>query len=172
MSFINDNDYQVVIGETALKVISQVSAEVRSAAELQAQAEIAAYLNPKYDSEKYSTPRRTSLTSLSHVTRSSSCTLLILRSITCRLLCPERWDLRYARSDTSVQSSGLKGSPQGRLFPPDFLWLLSPRPTVRLSPISALASPPTRNNVTPGNGEPPAPNKSNKFNDYVLSRFY
>lgn len=52
MSFINDNDYQVVIGETALKVISQVSAEVRSAAELQAQAEIAAYLNPKYDSEK------------------------------------------------------------------------------------------------------------------------
>ncbi len=52
MSFINDNDYQVVIGETALKVISQVSAEVRSTAELQAQAEIAAYLNPKYDSEK------------------------------------------------------------------------------------------------------------------------
>ncbi len=52
MSFINDNDYQVVIGDTALKVISQVSAEVRSAAELQAQAEIAAYLNPKYDTEK------------------------------------------------------------------------------------------------------------------------
>ena len=52
MAFINDNDYQVVIGETALKVISQVSAEVRSAAELQAQAEIAGYLNPKYDTEK------------------------------------------------------------------------------------------------------------------------
>lgn len=52
MAFINDNDYQVVIGETALKVISQVSAEVRSVAELQAQAEIAGYLNPKYDTEK------------------------------------------------------------------------------------------------------------------------
>lgn len=52
MAFINDNDYQVVIGETALKVISQVSAEVRSTAELQAQAEIAGYLNPKYDCDK------------------------------------------------------------------------------------------------------------------------
>lgn len=52
MAFINDNDYQVVIGETALKVISQVSIEVRSTAELQAQAEIAGYLNPKYDTEK------------------------------------------------------------------------------------------------------------------------
>ncbi len=49
MAFINDNDYHVVIGENALKVISQVSADVRSAAELQAQAEIAGYLNPKYD---------------------------------------------------------------------------------------------------------------------------
>ena len=56
MAFINDNDYQVVIGETALKVISQVSAEVRSAAELQAQAEIAGYLNPKYDTEKIFNP--------------------------------------------------------------------------------------------------------------------
>lgn len=52
MAFINDNDYRVVIGEVALKVISQVSEEVRSAAELQAQAEIAAYLNPKYDTDK------------------------------------------------------------------------------------------------------------------------
>ena len=49
MAFINDNDYHVVIGENALKVISQVSLEVRSAAEFQAQAEIAGYLNPKYD---------------------------------------------------------------------------------------------------------------------------
>lgn len=56
MSFINDNDYQVVIGEVALKVISQVSEEVRSAAEMQAQAEIAAYLNPKYDTEKIFSP--------------------------------------------------------------------------------------------------------------------
>lgn len=52
MAFINDNDYRVVIGETALKVISQVSEEVRNAAERQAQAEIAGYLNPKYDTDK------------------------------------------------------------------------------------------------------------------------
>lgn len=52
MAFINDNDYRVVIGETALKVISQVSHEVKSAAELQAQAEISGYLNPKYDTNK------------------------------------------------------------------------------------------------------------------------
>lgn len=52
MAFINDNDYRVVIGETALKVISQVSEEVRAVAEAQAQAEIAGYLNPKYDTEK------------------------------------------------------------------------------------------------------------------------
>ncbi|MBR6639855.1 MAG: DUF1320 family protein [Muribaculaceae bacterium] len=52
MAFINDYDYRVVIGETALKVISQVSEEVRAAAEAQAQAEIAGYLNPKFDTEK------------------------------------------------------------------------------------------------------------------------
>ena len=56
MAFINDNDYHVVIGENALKVISQVSAEVRNAAELQAQAEIASYLNPKYDTDKIFNP--------------------------------------------------------------------------------------------------------------------
>ena len=56
MAFINDNDYRVVIGEVALKVISQVSEEVRSAAEMQAQAEIAAYLNPKYDTDKIFNP--------------------------------------------------------------------------------------------------------------------
>lgn len=59
MAFINDNDYHVVIGENALKVISQVSADVRSAAELQAQAEIAGYLNPKYDTTAIFNPENT-----------------------------------------------------------------------------------------------------------------
>lgn len=58
MAFINDNDYRVVIGETALKVISQVSDEVRSAAEMQAQAEIAGYLNPKYDTSAIFNPEQ------------------------------------------------------------------------------------------------------------------
>lgn len=47
--FITDEDYKVVIGDTALKVISQVSAENRANAETEAQEEIAGYLRPKYD---------------------------------------------------------------------------------------------------------------------------
>ena len=47
--FITDEDYKVVIGDQALKVISQVSAENRSNAELEAIEEIAGYLRPKYD---------------------------------------------------------------------------------------------------------------------------
>lgn len=59
MAFINDNDYHVVIGENSLKVISQVSTDIRSAAELQAQAEIAGYLNPKYDTTAIFNPENT-----------------------------------------------------------------------------------------------------------------
>lgn len=47
--FITDQDYQVVIGEQALRVISQVSATNRSAAEDEAIEEIAGYLRPTYD---------------------------------------------------------------------------------------------------------------------------
>jgi phage gp36-like protein len=49
MAFISDNDYKVVIGDSALAVVSKVTAEVRRSAELQAQEEIASYLRPKYD---------------------------------------------------------------------------------------------------------------------------
>ena len=47
--FITDEDYKVVIGENALKVVSQVSTENRTNAEMEAQEEIAGYLRPKYD---------------------------------------------------------------------------------------------------------------------------
>lgn len=47
--FITEEDYRVVVGENALKIISQVSAENRNNAEAQAQEEIASYLRPKYD---------------------------------------------------------------------------------------------------------------------------
>lgn len=47
--FITDEDYKVVIGDQALKVVSQVSAENRANAEMEAQEEIAGYLRPKYD---------------------------------------------------------------------------------------------------------------------------
>lgn len=47
--FITDEDYRVVIGEQALKVVSQVSEKNRANAEVEAVEEIAGYLRPKYD---------------------------------------------------------------------------------------------------------------------------
>lgn len=47
--FITEEDYRVVVGEQALKVISQTSAENRAGAELEAREEISGYLRPKYD---------------------------------------------------------------------------------------------------------------------------
>lgn len=49
--FITEEDYRVVVGEQALKVISQTSAENRTSAELEAREEISGYLRPKYDCE-------------------------------------------------------------------------------------------------------------------------
>lgn len=50
--FITDEDYKVVIGDAALKVVSQASEEVRINAEAEAQEEISGYLRPTYDCEK------------------------------------------------------------------------------------------------------------------------
>ena len=47
--FINDEDYRVVIGEQALKTVSQVSDDNRANAEDEAIEEISSYLRPKYD---------------------------------------------------------------------------------------------------------------------------
>ncbi|MEY8684853.1 phage protein Gp36 family protein [Bacteroides sp. AN502(2024)] len=47
--FITEEDYRVVIGDAALKVISQVSEENRANAEAEAREEISGYLRPKYD---------------------------------------------------------------------------------------------------------------------------
>ena len=47
--FITEEDYKVVIGDNALKVISQVSPENRTNAEAEAREEIAGYLRPNYD---------------------------------------------------------------------------------------------------------------------------
>jgi phage gp36-like protein len=48
--FLTDDDYKVVIGETALKVV-QSSTEIRQTAEQEAMEEIAGYLRPKYDTD-------------------------------------------------------------------------------------------------------------------------
>lgn len=50
--FITETDYKVVVGDIALKVISQASEENRTNAELEAMEEISGYLRPKYDCEK------------------------------------------------------------------------------------------------------------------------
>lgn len=47
--FITEEDYKVVIGDTALKVVSQTSDENRANAEREAQEEISSYLRPLYD---------------------------------------------------------------------------------------------------------------------------
>lgn len=47
--FIQEIDYKIVIGETALKVVTQADQETRANAELEAVEEIAGYLRPKYD---------------------------------------------------------------------------------------------------------------------------
>ncbi|VEH14047.1 Mu-like prophage protein gp36 [Segatella oris] len=49
--FVTDEDYRVVIGEAALKVVSQTSADIRANAEREAMEEIAGYLRPVYDTE-------------------------------------------------------------------------------------------------------------------------
>ena len=49
--FITEKDYKTVIGDNALRVISQTSQEVRTNAEYQAQEEIASYLRPRYDTQ-------------------------------------------------------------------------------------------------------------------------
>lgn len=47
--FITEEDFKVLIGDNALKAISQASQQIRDNAETEAVEEIAAYLRPKYD---------------------------------------------------------------------------------------------------------------------------
>ena len=47
--FVTDKDYKIVIGDSALRVVTQVSPENRENAEKEAVEEIAGYLRPKYD---------------------------------------------------------------------------------------------------------------------------
>lgn len=49
MDFITQEDFKVVVGDNALKVITQASSENRDNAVKEAQEEISGYLRPKYD---------------------------------------------------------------------------------------------------------------------------
>ena len=50
--FITEEDYKVVIGDAALKVVSQTSTEIRANAEAEAMEEISGYLRPTYDTNQ------------------------------------------------------------------------------------------------------------------------
>lgn len=50
--FITEEDYRVVIGEAALKVVSQTSADIRATATAEAIEEISGYLRPTYDTAR------------------------------------------------------------------------------------------------------------------------
>lgn len=49
--FINKEDYKVVIGDSAFKVISQADPEIVANAEFEAVEEVAGYLRPVYDTD-------------------------------------------------------------------------------------------------------------------------
>lgn len=54
--FITYEDYKVVIGDSALRVVTQVSEENRLNAEKEAIEEVASYLRPKYDTNAIFVP--------------------------------------------------------------------------------------------------------------------
>ena len=47
--FVTDEDYRVVIGDDAIKIISRCSEDIRNSAETMAVEEISGYLRPRYD---------------------------------------------------------------------------------------------------------------------------
>lgn len=52
MVFLTDNDFKVVVGDSALKAISQASDDVKDNAVLEAIEEMSGYLRPQYDVDK------------------------------------------------------------------------------------------------------------------------
>ena len=98
--FITDNDYRVVIGENALKVVSQASQEVRDNAELEACEEISGYLRPKYDTEAVFSAEGESRNRLVVMYAADIALNHMIAAM------PRRWAVRYARSATSEPSNG------------------------------------------------------------------
>ena len=47
--YITDEDYKVVIGEQALRIVSQITTDNRNVVEREAIEQVASYLRPKYD---------------------------------------------------------------------------------------------------------------------------
>ena len=108
--FITEEDYHIVIGEIALKVVSQVSEDNRRGAAKRWRRSPVTYAPSMMW-------HASSLRKVPTETGSSSCMLAISRFTTCPPPCLKRWVWTSARSDTSVLSNGLRGYKQAGLFP-------------------------------------------------------
>ena len=106
--FITEEDYRVVVGENALKVISRTSAENRTNAEHEAQEEIASYLRPKYDCPAVFAAEGEKRNKLIVM---FTCDIALY---TWRRHCRRIWAWKFARNATKEPSSGLKAYKPGR----------------------------------------------------------
>lgn len=98
--FITEDDYKVVIGDTAMKVVSQASAENRANAEREAQEEISGYLRPKYDCDAVFAAEGEKR---NHQIVMFTCDIPFT---TWFRPCLKRWVPTFARNAMSVPSSG------------------------------------------------------------------
>lgn len=112
--FITEDDYKVVIGDTAMKVVSQASAENRANAEREAQEEISGYLRPKYDCDAVfaaeGDKRNRQIVMF-------TCDIALYHMVSAM---PQKWVPTSERNAMSVPSSGW------RVFSPERLYLTFP----------------------------------------------
>lgn len=101
--FVTEDDYKVVVGDTALKVISQVSEKNRANAEAEAREEISGYLRPKYDCGAIFSAEGDNRNRLIVMYTCDIALYHMSASL------PQKWAARYGRSVTNGPSSGWKG---------------------------------------------------------------
>lgn len=109
--FLTDNDYAVVIGEEALKVVSRASAENRYNAEMEAVEEMAGYLRSSFDCDAIFT-----------ATGSARNPLVVMRAVDIALYhlvaaMPQKMgcEIRKERYDLAIK--WLEGVQAGRIVP-------------------------------------------------------
>ena len=105
--FVTDDDYSVVVGDDALKVISRASVENRANAELEAMEEISGYLRPVYDCAAIFGSEGDGRNRLIVMYTVDIALYHMVASL-------PQWVLRYARSATSAPSNGSKGASPGK----------------------------------------------------------
>ena len=112
--FITEEDYKVVVGETAFKTIAQADEANRIMAENEAMEEIACYLRPKYDCESIFAAEGDER-NRQIVMYTCDIALYHMVSSMPQKMGSEIRKERYARNDTTAPSSGSKEYRQERL---------------------------------------------------------